>query len=693
MTKIVKWKKTLSTTEPFNNIGLVKVRQDNTSETWQIRVTENNRPYDFSSRNIKEVYFNTKFSRDRVVEQRGEIIDAKKGIIQYTMNNHDMQQANPLQAAYFEFRTEDGSYVDSTQTFFYHIIPSKYQTCTDGSSYIIRLEELFKLYQDFYNQQKQDAIDYQKDQKDLWEKFVESNREILESIDPGGKILIELIDGRYSKMLDKHFSSLQSRGDYFDDQLGLLSVSDNIGKYEINPDNLVKLGEKLTDSQIMQRAIDFCEQYNRDYSIRLGRFYEITETLRVSMNRPFLFIRGAGGGLINKQDDFMFSGREDKWSGGLYFKNVKFKEGTSEHALIEGGSKGKIIQVITDGCSFHKTPTFIKSEEFLQTVRILNTDIINITDYFIDARNVYDVKFDNFLHEASTGGLLRLTETSTSNYAAMSLAIENGVIEGISKQPAISTTHLIRANFNNLYFEGNEFLDMDLSNGTKPHVGLSINNCFFGDNVNPDKKAGVKLGDMYTEVLSYDLSSNTSTNTPIFDFSKTNRNVNVDVSNCMVLDGKSIYAEQTDKMTSLNKKLRIKKLAEKTGMNFRINLDEYFAFFVENEIYVSAVWTRKGSPLYKNKFVGHLVFKTGMKDGKTMIKVEFRPTMSYTNTNFNDDSTVQLEPVWQSTLNEYLPVTSTFQKVTDSILLKNISGTQEVLDKCNYFVVSDILGI
>lgn len=203
-----KWLTTLSTTEPYNHIGLIQVRQSNkNSETWFIPITQNGEEFNFDDEGITQVFFCTKFGKYNPVEQRAEIIDAKKGYIKYVMNDYDMQQTG-IRHAYFKFEDDGGNYRGSTQTFSYYVISSLEKTCADSETYIVRLEELFKLYQDYQNQEKDD-----------WEKFVKANRKILEDIDPGGKILTEMIDFRHSKMLNKTFDRIKDRGDFWDEEL------------------------------------------------------------------------------------------------------------------------------------------------------------------------------------------------------------------------------------------------------------------------------------------------------------------------------------------------------------------------------------------------------------------------------------------------------------------------------------------
>lgn len=281
-----KWAGQLSTTEPFNNLGLIKVRQDNIgSETFEFEVTENNQPLDLTG---MELYFNTKFGRFDSVQQRATIVNAKKGIIQYTLNNYDMQRSNPFQPAYFEFRKGD-RYVGSTQTFFYHIVKSIYQECTDGSTYIIRLEELFKIFQDFFNTQSQD-----------WLEFVEANREILESIDPGGMILTELIDSRHSSLTDIKHKRLKDR---------LYALDDEFRDNYVNVKWFGAKGDGVTDdTESINKALEFCnnnlqnfisDEYQKYSLFFPGGRYIYNGTMQLRSNISLLGVGSRRWGKIN----------------------------------------------------------------------------------------------------------------------------------------------------------------------------------------------------------------------------------------------------------------------------------------------------------------------------------------------------------------------------------------------------------
>lgn len=477
MSNIVKWKNMLSTTEPFNNIGLVKVRQDNTSETWEIRITENGRPYDFSKRKITEVYFNTKFSRNRVVEQRGEIIDVKKGIIQYTMNNHDMQEAKPFQAAYFEFRSADGSYVDSTQTFFYHIIPSKYKECTEGSTYIVRLEELFKLYMDYHTKQTED-----------WERFVESNREILESVDPGGKILTELIDAR-TDYAGNYFNDLKNRIDdisikdttkYYIEKkkkvqagelietLGFYNLGSNKINYLVNEvdasdswtdtgkgfsinDNLeIKIDDthKITpifpengtihvsfvgcdgddDTIIFQKVMNYA--INKKKPINLDCKATLTDSIQIDRHVSDRYqIHVFGSGVLHKSTNgpmFNASSSTAKCtSGNIVFRDTTLTANPNNQTSVVNGSdviRVRFINNLIEGF-YNIVLDDAKTDSYIQTIYISNNTIIRSKGILVDTKRAYDTTINNNVIE-ECHRLFRIL-------SPQSVRITDNVIEGL----------------------------------------------------------------------------------------------------------------------------------------------------------------------------------------------------------------------------------------------------------------------
>lgn len=199
MNKKVKWVGTLSTTER-NHIGLIRVRQNNqNSEVLGFEIIDGNgEPYDLKNR---KVLFCTYFDRFAPVEQYAEVIE--NGKIIYTMNEHDMQKPVRINFAYFKIMDEKDNLVDTTQNFSYDIIPSIESKCMNSESYIIRLEEVLDVFNsvrdEAMKEMQQIIIDFNEnviEQQKGFDEWFSSVKEIIESIDPGGILLNEIIASR-----------------------------------------------------------------------------------------------------------------------------------------------------------------------------------------------------------------------------------------------------------------------------------------------------------------------------------------------------------------------------------------------------------------------------------------------------------------------------------------------------------------
>lgn len=226
-----KWAGTLSTTEPYNHLGLLKVRQGNeNSEIFEFNISENGLPYDLSG---YRVFFCTHFDPYVSVEKNAEIIDAKKGIIRFVMDDDCMQKTGQ-QEGYFEIYKED-VFMGSTQNFTYTTQISIIKQLMDGESYIQRLEELLDKVREAMEKSQEEVnkwleenrkeIDRLMEEMNQFfnEKQIEFNdwfeavQDILKSIDPGGILLNEIVTARHSKHTKITYGSLSERLDAMED--------------------------------------------------------------------------------------------------------------------------------------------------------------------------------------------------------------------------------------------------------------------------------------------------------------------------------------------------------------------------------------------------------------------------------------------------------------------------------------------
>lgn len=143
-----KWLATLSTTEPYNNIGLIKLRRNNeNSEVMRVRLTKNSKLYDLTALKVFFVtHFIGKDSLNVPVQKEATIINAKEGIVEFIFDQDCMQKVG-RQEAYFEIYDYD-KFLDATQNFTYEIISSSRDVKADFSPYIETWEILEKLLGD-----------------------------------------------------------------------------------------------------------------------------------------------------------------------------------------------------------------------------------------------------------------------------------------------------------------------------------------------------------------------------------------------------------------------------------------------------------------------------------------------------------------------------------------------------------------
>lgn len=195
-----KWSGVLSTTEPRNDVGIMKVRQGNiNSEIAEFQIVQNNKPYDLTG---LTVYFCASFGLN-LVEKPAVVINTTGGRIQYTFDDDSMQSVG-RQKGYFSIKKAE-SKIDSTQEFEFQVESSLMTRSIDGKSYIYKLSTLIKVLDDFI-----------KNGQNNFNTWFDSVKEILYGVDPGGNILRELIEARKNSS-GNIFASLKARLDKNED--------------------------------------------------------------------------------------------------------------------------------------------------------------------------------------------------------------------------------------------------------------------------------------------------------------------------------------------------------------------------------------------------------------------------------------------------------------------------------------------
>lgn len=174
-----KWNVTLSTTEPDNYVGIINVRQGNVnSEVMEAQIVQNGLPLDLTDCTAT---FQAFLGEEHVVERSCKFIDYKKGIVQYTFDEYTMQSLHRQKANIAFYKGEEE--IATTQDFTYFVIHAVSKTPGEMGSYWQTAEDLINDMKDYLNAGKGD-----------FEDWFNSIKDILESIDPGGKLLSEVLD-------------------------------------------------------------------------------------------------------------------------------------------------------------------------------------------------------------------------------------------------------------------------------------------------------------------------------------------------------------------------------------------------------------------------------------------------------------------------------------------------------------------
>ena len=140
---MVKWQATLSTTEPYNYIGIQNVRQGNrNTEVLEAVLVENALPLDLTG---CEVFFESVIDNKYPIQRAAKIVNAKKGIIQYTFDEYSMQSLH-RQEAYFSIHKGD-NLIGSTQNFSYFVVNAVSKTEGEMGSYWLSLLKIRAILQ------------------------------------------------------------------------------------------------------------------------------------------------------------------------------------------------------------------------------------------------------------------------------------------------------------------------------------------------------------------------------------------------------------------------------------------------------------------------------------------------------------------------------------------------------------------
>lgn len=188
----INYRAVLSLTEPNHQIFL-RFRQDDTqTQTLSVEITANGKLFPFTGYTVEFVNITRSDSGQPIIEKVEEVYP-QESRIDFTLDARSLQWLGK-NVAYFSFRDDDGNEVFSTNNFEYEVVHGVHKGPILDSGYLWQVDEIIERIKAYMVENQAE-----------WEKFVEDNREFLESFDPGGKILTEIIDarGNYNSLAER----------------------------------------------------------------------------------------------------------------------------------------------------------------------------------------------------------------------------------------------------------------------------------------------------------------------------------------------------------------------------------------------------------------------------------------------------------------------------------------------------------
>lgn len=377
----IKYSIILSTTEPNNEVGVIKIRQaDEQTQMLDVQITENGVPKSYKD---LDVYFCAKLGQTAglgIIEQKlkpEEMTDPINGKLVYTMRAEDWQILG-RQRGYFSFRKMkmEHEFVEqfTTRDFSFEVIKSVYsdglkEVKKDGSTYVWTIEDLIRLFNEYIVSGKSD-----------WEEFVEQNREVLESVDPGGLLLSELIRSRKPAGADVPYKDVPER---LDKQIGLNS---DFRSFE-------------ADESFMQRVYN--EQVERGVNVKwFGARGDGIHDDSNAINDCINYVHARGGGTVLLPENSTFLLKTKRGGHGTFIQprpNVNIKGSETSVLKADAGFKS-IFNMIAhwaidfpgeklENCTFEGFTIDHNGENNLvETATLSSTKCLSIGA--IDARNI-----------------------------------------------------------------------------------------------------------------------------------------------------------------------------------------------------------------------------------------------------------------------------------------------------------------
>ena len=310
----------LSTTEPANQVGVLKIRQDDKgTQKIVARITTNSKPQDLTG---LEVAFNMRTNDGNVVIEKAVVKDAKLGIIEYVVSGYATQQAGRNNAYFSFFIGENEEF--STKDFSYFVTNSVTSEGIKGCDYIWRFEDLLRKFQEFIDSGQTD-----------FETWFETIKDTLGE-DAAGNLAMKIVQifGDMGKLED--FRN-------WDDSI-IKKMRNEFVTRGINIEWFGSIGDGIEDdTESFRNALLNAQKYNTFINIPPGRFLISGLGIQADEN---VTIVGAGKDktvLVGPPGKSLIFSRNDAIKSGICFETIKKSDNKITLSDSVNLKKGQLI--------------------------------------------------------------------------------------------------------------------------------------------------------------------------------------------------------------------------------------------------------------------------------------------------------------------------------------------------------------
>ncbi|MFC2675357.1 MAG: glycosyl hydrolase family 28-related protein [Lacticaseibacillus rhamnosus] len=383
-------------------------------------------------------------SQNVVADTSGfSLVDVNKGLFTYALPNQLSMTPGKIRIAYFMMIDASGN--ASTLSFAIFVKPSADLTPSGAKDYISIIDGLIKAFNE-WNETAQSS----------WQDFVNSNKEIIESVDPGGKVLSEITEFRRSDMLNKTFDTSKARGDFFDIDLQQRAI--NVKWFGAKGD-----GEN-DDTQAFKDAISFANTNGFSIYVPSGQ-YVISSTLSLSgvqffgshKSDTYIFPKGIST-LFQLGDDVLLSdlcianrmngadvvdialGGNGLDSGGNIIERITVK-GT------DGNFKSTFLSAAPQGTSTNSHHVFPNTVKDISAFDMTDVIVLNASNYGWVNGNL----FENITVQGFTHSAVFLTADDANGNGISHNTFRNIQAEYLSTAPETARAFIINCAVNNRF--------------------------------------------------------------------------------------------------------------------------------------------------------------------------------------------------------------------------------------------------